>query len=151
MPVTLLVDKPKEQYESTKKSHAEKQFYDAHTKDAVVKDAAAWLLTMDAWPCCDGIGSCHYLLMVLSMKRDIRLVVSEDHGGYAVNHGLKAGAKGTIIYVRGKPTYEPENASPPEMPEVTVAQSKATTKKAKSKSSTSSSSSSSSSSSPQRK
>ena len=118
MPVSLRVAGGRS-FESTKTLHAEKQLYDHYKKDKAVTPLT---LTMDAWPCAVSTGfSCHQLLRILSMKRTITLIVSDDHGAYAADHNLAAGSTGTIIYNNGAVTYEPANPTPAVVPAIHVA------------------------------
>jgi hypothetical protein len=87
-------------YDSDKKYHAEELMVGSgrHRGDIEAE--------MNAWPCTGERGhNCHDLLLRQSAGRTIVVTVTDDHGGYAANHGLKMGTTGKVTYKDGKATY----------------------------------------------
>lgn len=87
-------------YESTNREHAEERMVNSgrHRGDIEAE--------MNAWPCTGERGhNCHELLRRQSVGRRIVLTITDDHGGYARNHGREFGATGTITYNDGEATY----------------------------------------------
>ncbi|MGJ8666986.1 MAG: hypothetical protein ACSHW7_11500 [Patiriisocius sp.] len=99
MPVEATVGK--KTYPSNNNNHAEEVMFNTgkyETGDFTVE--------LDAWPCVDeGFHNCHQKFIDKSHGRTITVIVNDDHGGYAKNHGFDFGAMGTITYDRGNVTY----------------------------------------------
>lgn len=99
MPVSVTVGK--KEYEGTKSNHAEEVMFNSGRHDT-----GNLTIEMNAWPCTgERHHNCHNLFLQKSNGRTITVVVNEDHGGYAKNHGQHFGAKGTITYANGVATY----------------------------------------------
>lgn len=99
MPITVSVGK--KSYESTDSTHAEEALFRSGRHDS--GDIA---VEMDAWPCTgERHHNCHQLFLDKSTSRRITVTVTNDHGGYAKNHGRDFGATGTITYQFGAATY----------------------------------------------
>jgi hypothetical protein len=93
----------KKTYVSDKKRHAEEvMFADPKHKTGDLE------VEMNGWPCTGERGhDCHALFKEQSRGRTITLTITDDHAGYAANHGKRFGAGGKIIYKQaGEPEYK---------------------------------------------
>jgi len=88
-------------YPSTKKNHSEELLFASNRYNAGDLE-----VEMNAWPCTGERGhNCHELFRRNSAGRTITVTVTEDHGGYAANHGKPMGTIGTITYTNGVVAY----------------------------------------------
>ncbi len=95
MPTTLFIGK--DIYESTKSRHAEELMFSNPKYSSGDLE-----IEMNAWPCTGERGhDCHELFRRKSEGRRITVEITDDHGGYARNHGKAFGSTGTIIYDNG--------------------------------------------------
>ncbi|WP_437769252.1 hypothetical protein WMF27_09430 [Sorangium sp. So ce281] len=99
MPISVTVKG--KTYESDGHYHAEEIMF------ASVKRKGDLEVEMNGWPCTgERYHDCHKLFLDQSASRTITVTITDDHAGYAANHGLKLGAKGKIIYAKGEAKYE---------------------------------------------
>jgi hypothetical protein len=87
-------------FESTSSNHAEELLFASGRFDT-----GNFTVDLNAWPCTGERGhDCHNLFITKSSGRTITVNVTDDHGGYAANHGLAFGSTGTITYANGAAT-----------------------------------------------
>lgn len=99
MPIEISVGK--KTYESTKSKHSEEVMFDSGKYDE-----GNFTAEMTGWPCTgERHHDCHALFVKQSIGRVITVVIEDDHGGYAANHGKKFGDTGTITYANGVANY----------------------------------------------
>ena len=99
MPVEATVGR--RTYPSTDRNHAEEVMFSSgrHNTGNLAVD-------LNAWPCTGERGhDCHALFIARSVGRVITVTVTDDHGGYAANHGQTIGSTGTITYNNQVVTY----------------------------------------------
>ncbi len=99
MPVKAYVGK--KEYPGNDRNHAEEVLFNSKKYDI-----GNLTVELDAWPCMGERGhNCHNLFKTKSIGRTITVNITGDHAGYAVMHGKKFGATGTITYANGVITY----------------------------------------------
>jgi len=98
----------KNTFASTKSKHAEELlFSDPNNLEGNL------VIEMNAWPCVgEGFHNCHNLFLTQSKGRTITVHITEDHAGYAADHGLEFGSTGTITYRDGASSVSGKNAIP---------------------------------------
>lgn len=96
----------KKTFASTKSNHAEELlFSDSNNLEGDL------VIEMNAWPCVgEGFHNCHKLFLTQSKGRIITVHITEDHAGYAADHGLEFGSTGTITYQDGASSISGKNA-----------------------------------------
>lgn len=88
-------------YESTNTKHSEEVMFES----GKYKEGN-FTAEMTGWPCTgERHHNCHELFLKQSVGRVITVVVEDDHGGYAKNHGKNFGDTGTITYANGVAVY----------------------------------------------
>ncbi|WP_437745320.1 hypothetical protein WME73_10400 [Sorangium sp. So ce302] len=98
MPISVTVKG--KTYESDGHYHAEEIML------ASVSSTANLVVEMNGWPCTgERYHDCHKRFLTASASRTITVTITDDHAGYAANHGRKFGEKGTITYANGVATY----------------------------------------------
>jgi len=99
MPIEINVGK--KTYESTNSKHAEEVMFESGKYNN-----GDFTVEMTGWPCTDETRhDCHKLFIRKSEGRVITVIVEEDHGGYAKNHGKEFGDTGAITYTNGVVEY----------------------------------------------
>ncbi len=98
MPITVSVGS--REYDSTNRKHAEEVMFESGRHRGSIE------VEMNGWPCTGERGhNCHDLFIRQSAGRKITVTVTDDHGGYAANHGFAFGHTGTIVYDDGNVSY----------------------------------------------
>ncbi|MEW6982678.1 hypothetical protein AAD001_08505 [Colwelliaceae bacterium 6471] len=99
MPIEISVGK--RTYQSTDRKHSEEVMFESGKYNN-----GDFTAEMTGWPCTgERHHNCHDLFKRQSKDRTITVIVEDDHGGYAKNHGKEFGATGTITYVNGIVEY----------------------------------------------